>query len=115
MLTPTDIGVLLIATLSCLPLPPAGAYIVGASLSAIVTGNAVHCVTNAFNLVFVFLGVWIAAAIVSGLAANYPMLVIGRLGAGVGQAAFGCVAFPYVDDEAPGVRELHGHPCSTRI
>lgn len=80
-----------------------GTYIVGASISAVATGNAVHYVRNAFHLVVGFLLLWISSSVVTGISVSYVMLLAGRFGCGAGQAAFTGIAFPYVDDNAPGV------------
>lgn len=75
-------------------------FIIGFSIASVVFG---YYVTKfpPFRLVSLGLICWFLAAISSGLAPNYWVLLISRLVSGVGEAAFQIVIPSYINDYSP--------------
>eukprot|EP01138_Halocafeteria_seosinensis_P015810 gb/GECG01016135.1/.p1 GENE.gb/GECG01016135.1/~~gb/GECG01016135.1/.p1 ORF type:complete len:581 (+),score=35.98 gb/GECG01016135.1/:1-1743(+) len=76
------------------------AFIAGYAVASVTFGHLVHKFPP-FKLMSVGLLIWCVAAILSGAAPLYSVLVVGRALSGVGEAAFQCVVPPFVDDNAP--------------
>lgn len=75
-------------------------FICGFSIASIVFG---YWVTKwaPFKVVSVGLSCWLLAALLSGLAPNYWVLLVARMISGVGEAAFQIVVPSYINEKSP--------------
>lgn len=74
-------------------------FIVGLSFSSLVFGNLVHCYSP-FTLISIGLAMWILAVFLCGISFycdSFPMLVVGRMLSGVGEASFQCCVPPWIE------------------
>ena len=76
------------------------AFVVGYSVSALGLGHAAQHYPP-FKLMAGGLAVWAAAAILSGLAPRFWVLLLARCFSGVGEASFQTVVPPFIEDNAP--------------
>ena len=76
------------------------AFVVGYSVSALGLGHAAQR-HPPFKLMAGGLAVWAVAAILSGLAPRYWVLLLARCLSGVGEASFQTVVPPFIEDNAP--------------
>ena len=75
-------------------------FVVGYSVSSLGLGHAAQT-RPPFKLMAGGLAVWCVAAILSGLAPHYWVLVLARALSGVGEASFQTVVPPFIEDTAP--------------
>ena len=75
-------------------------YIVGYAVASVSFGHLVHTYPP-FKLMAGGLFIWCIAAILSGAAPHFWVLVLARMLSGVGEASFQTVVPPFIDDNAP--------------